>query len=362
MMDDVTYETGMERVKKELEEMIGKYWPDFLKSKAYVKGSSYEKPREKINALYGGIGSPLEDGADKAKFNVLAELVHGKFWHAIETWSDLKGSLPKEERKFYAELILEKAKRAQLITDSPYPGEVYANCWIVEAHDYSDIKEFIDEKLLKEAVNKGFWEIANNDFTDKFNANQGQGLVSLELGMFGNSRYSILMVHSELLDLSRIDEFYTKPLVAGNWVGSKYVDAFKRAEPKISIENAAKLARPIIQHEVQTTLSPDSYLPREERIEAVLFTYKRFLGTKQIQDVLTGEAMENLKLVKYPLAESRGFYVQNVNILLKYIDPEKNKDSIIKIMQEIRGTDNAAQLAGLKRAGSNIDKRQKNRN
>ena len=269
------YEAAKQRINGELSDFVDKYWnklsADYRKRKeAMVSDETDEKMLEdKISGLHSH-SDVLGD--DRKKFCMLYEFTHNCFWHATDNFQDLKKILPTEDMQFYATFAIEMAERTQ-------GKQSYA--WIVEECDNGNLKEFVSEELLKEAVNKGFWEIANSCFTSKNNVPE---------------RYTILMKYSHLLDLSTAHEFKTKPLTCeGGWIDEHYIEAFERAKQKISAEDAAWLARPLIEQIINYVLSWESPKPNpKKQLESRLKGYGEYLGTNIIQKLFKEELSDSI--------------------------------------------------------------------
>lgn len=293
------YESAKARVLAELTELTEELLLDV--------GPIYEKhhwrvPEDKPWAIYHN-SLRVKDKQKRLKFLMLYELSINCYWHADDNFPEIRKNLTKEDEIFYANLMVEQAKRGHEKGRLGY-------AWIVKSYDNENLRDFISEDLLKEAINIGFWEIANEYFTDT--------TVSVP-----TEYYDTLMKYSEHLDLTRFNEFKTKPLVerAHCMPDAKYIAAFERARKKLDGESGGWLARPILDKIISWAFSlhpprnnPEADLIRESE------NYKEYFSTKIIQELLK----ENVKLfIDCIGGDDSYFYLQFTKILAKHLNLTK---------------------------------------
>jgi hypothetical protein len=273
------YQAAKERVKKELTDLVEQIWPDVQPVFEKYKWPIPEQPLEKARRVSYHLGH-IKDEQKRKKFSMLCDLSTDTYWHATDFWPEIRKSLAKEDERFYATLMIEMAKRDH------EQGELgYA--WIVKSYDDGSLREFVSEEMLTEAVNCGFWEIANEYFT-------GKG------GSLPRNYYDTLMNYSDILDLSsKVNQFKQKPLKANSWEGwpdERYIACFERARQKLTTEDGAWLARPIIERIIGQTLSWYDPKPNPDKLLKIrLEPYKEYLNTKVIQDLLNEEVRRYIK-------------------------------------------------------------------
>jgi len=257
------------RVKKELAVIIEQNWeklPEHVRMVYGEKCSDEDVLERKIVGMYGSEGVL---GESKHKFSMLYELSRDTYWHAFDHFSDLKPSLSKEDIEFYVTLAIEQAKRCD---------KKLGYAWIVREHDTGLIAEFVSPELLKESVNGGFWDFANKYFTE----DTTPGILAPW------DYFHIIMGHSDLLDFTKFKEFRGKPLNnESRWVDEKYMAAFERAKPNLSVEDAAWLVTPIIWGIVnKATAWEDGVDDPEKYLQKKLPPYKEYINTQAIQELL----------------------------------------------------------------------------
>ena len=273
------YQAAKERVKKELTDLVEQIWLDVQPVFEKYKWPIPEQPLEKARRVSYHLGH-IKDEQKRKKFSMLCDLSTDTYWHATDFWPEIRKSLTKEDELFYATLMIEMAKRGH---EQGRLGYV----WIVKSYDNGSLREFVSEEMLAEAVNCGFWEIANEYFTD--------GGASLP-----RDYYNTLMNYSDILDLSsKVNQFKQKPLKANSlkgWPDERYIACFERARQKLTAEDGAWLARPIIEQIIDQTLSWYDPKPNPDKLlEIRLETYKEYLNTKVIQDLLNEEVRKYIK-------------------------------------------------------------------
>ena len=290
-------EAAKARVSRELEDIIAAVWPDIEEG---IKGDGFDehllKHKDKAHAVYYK-QSHIKDRQKQMMFSMLNELMHDCFWHADDYWPELKDILPKESQKFYANFMLELAKDQNKVKE-----RTFGYGWIVEAFHEGPLAEFIDEELLTEAVNRGFWEAANDQFRDDC--------------LTVPRRYETIVKYLDKLDLSRVNEFKQEPLGdESGWLSQEYLDCFERARNKLSIEDGAWLARPIIQRYISCTLSWEEPEGDPKRaLEKEIKPYKEYIDTALIQELIKKKIKENVELI----GEDAYHYPMCVEILSKY--------------------------------------------
>ncbi|UZE94164.1 MAG: hypothetical protein IB618_01150 [Candidatus Pacearchaeota archaeon] len=299
MESEFNYEDAKARVSKELTDLVEQIWPEIKKS--------YEEsivqiaiPENKVKAIYTNCFN-IKDDNKRKRFSMLFNLEEECYWHAIDNWPEIRKTLTKEDEKFYATLMIEEAKKRQ------HEEERFGYMWIVINYDNGNLQNFISEEFLEEVVNRGFWEIANGYFTG--------GIFSLPL-----EKYYTLMKYSKYLDFSRLDEFKDKPLVQGQygWLDYRYIEVFERERKKLSLEDSAWFARPIIESVISWSLSFEN--PEDnpkEGLKKKLEPYKKYLNIRTIQDLLKEKFQY---YIKYINDEDAGSYLGYANILIDYIN------------------------------------------
>jgi hypothetical protein len=316
--DPFPYDESIAKVRTEVLETTERIWPDFLKVAGFTPrdADSAEKMARQIH-FNTTEKSPFANPAEQNRFDTLYEIAYGTFWHAMDVWPEFRKSLTEDETKFYAGIIVESARRAHLVKDSNFPGYCYGSCWIVEHYDNSTLREFIDEKLLKESVNRGFWEMANEGFINAY-----RPIIHISLSSPERQKpdlYWFVNKYMEHLDLTRIDEFYKEPIMGGLWMTDSYIKAVERAVPKLEIETAGKLVSPIIQRVFQNVLGHEesdfnNYETEAAKIAKEVLPYKAYINTKAVQHMLACEASRWVMLVgTWP-------YTRNLKIVAEYLD------------------------------------------
>jgi hypothetical protein len=297
---DFDYDSAKDRISNEFANLAEEVWPDI--EKAYKKNKR-RIPEDKIEAIKWKKGY-IEDFHKKNMFSMLNELDIESYWHATDFWNEIRKNLTEEDEIFYANLMIEQAKRG-------HEEERLGYAWIVKNHDNGNLREFIPESLLEEAVNIGFWEIANQYFT-------GRGF------RIPHKYYDTLMKYSEHLDLSRVDEFKTKPLIPdGDWIDSRYLAAFEEARKKLDKESGAWLAKPIIEQLILYSLSSFEPKPnKEELLAKETDSYREYFNTEPVQELFKERVEYH---TKYLGGDDSFDFLKNIKILIKYLDLDESE-------------------------------------
>ncbi|VVB59381.1 Uncharacterised protein [uncultured archaeon] len=279
---DFNYVEAQKRVSDELNVLADELWEKV--EQVYSDETHFRPSANHIEAvkmalyLLGTNESVQEQGVEidsntRKKFSMLYELSTNGYWNAVKAWSQIEPSL-NDDAEFYAKLMIEQAKRESRQRKSDY-------VWIVEQYDNGILKNFINDELLNESVNAGFWELAGNYLT-------------CEMMAIPRNQYDTIMKYPEHLDLSRVNEFRTKPLLAngnyGEWIDKRYVDAFKKARKKgaLGLESEAFLARPIIELAFDIAFGIEAE-DSEAFLKDALKPYGKYLETKIIRSLLKDE-------------------------------------------------------------------------
>jgi len=293
------YNSAKARILKELGDLVKQLWPEV---KPVYEEYKWRIPGNKANAIVRHTGR-IKDEQKRKKFLMLYELRQECYWHATDFWPEIRRNLTREDESFYTTLIIEQAKRGHEQGRLGY-------AWIVKSHDNGNLRDFISEDLLREAVNIGFWEFANEYLTDR-------------VGRLPEKYYNALMRYYKFLDLSRVNELKVKPILISGWVDARYIDAFERARKKVDIESGSYLARPIIEQTIFWVLSlrpprdnPKTDLARE------LEPYKEYLATNIIQELLKERVRYYIRYIK---GDDAYYFLEFTKILTKYLNLSKSK-------------------------------------
>jgi len=293
------YDAAKNSVSTELERIIDNLW---LEAKTlYEENYTLDDDIDKVRVVYD-VTHRLEDRQKAKTFLMLYELNNDCFWHAADNWPELSKAMSDDNKEFYATLIIEQAKQGKKET---------GYSWIVEKYDDEVLKEFISEDLLKEAVNRGFWEIANDLFIDN--------LARVP------ERYNTLLKYFKHLDLTRAGEFRTDNLlcIAGGWMSLEYINAFKRARGKASKGDEEYIVRPIIQFILEQTLSWEQPMEEPEKVlKKRLKKYNDYLSAPIIQDLIKEEISDSLKEID---GDSAYHYLMSIEILKDHLIMPEDK-------------------------------------
>lgn len=294
------YVSAMSRVSEELEKLTEELWPDVIGSSKWCKEHE-ETVNDKVQMIYFSLYC-IKDDFKRKKFNMFYNLKDKCYWHATDSWQEIRKTLTDDEESLYAAIMLEQAKND---TRSGILGPL----WIVQSYDNENLKNFISDDLLNESVNKGFWKLVNENFTN-------------ERDKLPFEAYDTLMKYSEKLDLKQVNEFKTRPILArldsGSWIDDNYLSAFERARSELDKESGAWLARPIIERAITAALSSrnESNNPKD-LIEKHLENYKEYLDSALIQKLLKEEVEWRIKNIDIGNAF---WHIRNTEILKKYLN------------------------------------------
>jgi len=295
------YEQANARISSELKEMAEQLW---LEIQPIYKKYGWGAPENKVDGIRSHV-IELKDEKKRDRFFLLIELREGKYWHAVEYWNELRGEMTKEERDFYAQLTIEQAKRDSRLGYS----------WIVREYDKGHIRDYVPAELLKEAVNRGFWEIANEYFTTE----------SLRPPW---EDYERLMKYKDLLDLGRLREFKTEKMLRcrDGWPDSDFFELFEKVRGNLSLEDGAWLVRPIIEQRIAAALFADGYVEHPEAaLKKELELFAPYLSTKIVQELLREKMKGLLRLFSNDDRDLQGHYILCLKILSKYLTADESE-------------------------------------
>jgi hypothetical protein len=269
------YEGSMKRIIDERINLAGQLWPDFMH---FYKGSAPVSEEQIINTIIYNTGLESSE-KNKRKLIMLDDLYNEKYWHLTDLWPGVVQDMPEGDISFYASLAIEQARR------SSQNGEL-GYFWIA-LEGMGKLRSFVDGALMDEAVNAGFWEFANKYLTDSGVNPPWQ-------------RYEALMEQSRLLDLTRFSEFKKEPLRAyrnGLWPEEKYIECFERARARLSSEDAAWLACPIIENLIYFAFDSDETNDSRKFLEDELQVYRDYIDTQIIQDLFAEKIKLNIECI-----------------------------------------------------------------
>ncbi len=278
-----SYKNAMNRVNNELNDLVNKLWPEFLKTDTNNKFITKPELEFDLEFKAKRMLERIDFTHPEVKMlSLLYELTFGTFWHTTDNWKDLESKMTEEDRIFYSTIILEQAKIAHTVSGSSAPGYRYGYSWIVRKYNDNTLRQYVSNELLKEAVNRGFWEYVNEYFTLK------DDNIPVPLAVF--EHYKVIMKYSELLDLRRVEEFWKEPLSGKyEFVTQEYKDALERALPYLSTDSAIKLVVPVIKNIFETTLKYRTWeiTPEEQeiQIEKLVAPYKKYLDNSSVKNI-----------------------------------------------------------------------------
>ena len=264
-----------ERVKSELEQLVDWAWPYVEKE---FKGMPKDKFKRAERAAF--YSHRIPDRFEKYKFLTLYEINSGCYWHATDFWLILRKELPKEKLEFYANAIIEQAKVGGCHADR---NSDYA--WIVLKHYDGTLTDFIDDELLKEAVNRGFWEFAEHELTGHSH------FASLKY-------YQAIIAYKDLIEIKGVP--LEKPLRAtclekrdkhGHLVGGllwpdeNYIELVDKFKDQLPEDDAAKLIRPILELAIRIAFHEEFIGDPAEELEKEFEPHKEYLSHQHIQDL-----------------------------------------------------------------------------
>ncbi|MGD0728473.1 MAG: hypothetical protein ABR981_00135 [Candidatus Micrarchaeaceae archaeon] len=317
MADKFDYDSAMAVAQTQFEKTVDNIWPFAVKALGDKNTEKYKTAKDKSERVYLlDIEGVTKN--DHSRLVMLYELNHGRFWRAIPAWKAIS-DFSWDDKVLYANIILEKAKTAHKIKkESQYPGDSFGHVIIVENYNNGVLRDFISDDLLKEAAGRGFWEVANEYFTNSLVNN---------LQMIGGARerYLTIMEHHELIDLTHVDELYENPLLGGYWITDKYIKAFERSKSKLSEESAAKLVRPIIEKVFIDAfyVDPDGTAKTDNPAKFIaenLLPYEEYMKTEAVQLMLK----ERLKI------HAKDYHTSGIVTVLHYIEAsEAEKAEIV---------------------------------
>jgi hypothetical protein len=295
------YDAAKARVSKELVVLSEELWADI---KPHYEEFHMAVPENKYTGVYYN-SDLVKDEVKRSRFFMLYNLNFNAFHSADVYWSEILTALSDEEQAFYANLMIEEAKRSV---------DKLGYSWIVKVYDNGSLKNYIPEDLLRESVNMGFWEILNTYFT---------GSVTNP----AKERYEILMKYKDILDLTRVEEFKGKKLSSiwgwVYWADEAYIKCFERDRSGLSVETGAWLARPIIDSIIYSALSSEETIENEEgALEKGLQLYKEYLGTAIIQELFIEEFKSDIRSMD---CEEAYMHLSHAEIVSKYLKVSKSE-------------------------------------
>ncbi len=285
-MENLDTIPGMNEVKTDLLAAAIALEPEI---KQFLQHSRTRLADEPIERADGYVWSGQHASSIESKvFRALRDLVHGSYWHFTDDLSELKSYWTPEQAKFYVDVAIELAKKNE--TGATRTG--YS--WIVEKYDDGTIREYVDEALLADAVNRGFWEMV-----DGYLVEGKQALV------MSADRFNSVMSHLDLLDFSRMEELHDPKLKItgkGSWVTPELMDAFWRASDRMDAEQAGHFLRGKVAQVVHAYLEEDYptekyFLSGQNYLAQELIPYKKFLATKPIQELFRDRAAYCLRRI-----------------------------------------------------------------
>jgi hypothetical protein len=310
------YEESMAIVNRELETLVERLWTKFYPPEVQALQRTVENKASTIINDIGGQVINIDSG-DRGILLLLNEIVYGSFWHSSNFWKNAEAGMTDHDRELYATITIEQAKRAHTMKEMSAPGYWYGYSWIVEKYDQGELRDYIPESLLREAVNRGFWEYANRHFT----------VAEAKYAMPGGilDRYYIVMKYWEYLDLTRVNEFWKEPLCGkADWPILEYRKAFGRVMRLLNEETAAKLASPIIDGIFRYVLNDEHKWDEKRGAEVAerLKPYERYMKLGEVQELIRSNLVEQLG---YLYDDDYKFEaLRNVNIYLDYLDMDAN--------------------------------------
>jgi len=268
-----------ERVKSELEQLVDWAWPYVEKE---FEENHWKVPKDKFERAKRAASYPhiIPDSFEKYKFLTLYKINSGCYWHATDFWSLLRKKLPKEELEFYANAIIEQAKVGGCHVDR---ASDYA--WIVLKHYDGTLTDFIDDELLKEAVNRGFWEFAEHELTGHSH------FASLKY-------YQAIIAYKDLIEIKDVP--LEKPLITTSlgkrdeygyfvsellWPDENYIELVDKFKDQLPKDDAAKLIRPILELAIRVAFHKEFIGDPAEKLKKEFEPYKEYLNLKRIQDL-----------------------------------------------------------------------------
>ena len=219
----------------------------------------------------------LPDNLNKYRFYIHYKLSRGLYWQAADFFDEI----PKEEREPYAKEMIEQAKVGGAHDwDSDY-------LWIVEKYYDGTLTEFIDDDLLNESVNKGFWEFVGRELTQKV--------------MGALKDYKVLMSYKDRIKIDKVpiekdiratylcswdrDSHYGRIIDDLWWPDDDFVEIFNKFKNNLSKDDAAKLVRPIIEIEIKAALDDEFWGNRTKALEEGFKPYNEYLNHPRIQSL-----------------------------------------------------------------------------
>ena len=306
-------ETAMIRITKELEEIIDQCWPEFEGSLGDFDGEHTQTLHDRVR--YVQINARNLEQDTYIRFRLLLRILTSAYWQTDEEWSKFSAHLSAADKEFYAKTILGVAQDASKTADKRK-----GCCWIVECRRTGYLSDYIDDDLFKNAVNHGFFEMADEFFT-----RPDYGCVV----MSESYHRAILTEHAHLLDIQLLNQIKdpAKPLYYGYpWVTKQYIQFIEEQENRISLADAAFFARPIIDMHVRFCTidyerEPKDIDPKQE-LQSRLLPYQHYLGCKTIQELLAFRLGEHIEGVKNQYSETDWLHALAIPLIMSYIRPE----------------------------------------
>jgi hypothetical protein len=308
------YEESMAVINRELETLVGSLWQRFYRPEDGAYHKTVEGKASTIINDSGGQGLSI-DPKEKGMLLLLNEIVYGSHWHSFNFWKKMESDMTEQDKERYATVIIEQAKLAHTMKGMSAPGYWYGNSWIVEKYDQGEFRKYISEDLLRESVNRGFWENANRHFT----------VAEAKYAMPGGvlDKFYIVMKYWECLDLTRVDEFWREPLCGkADWPVLEYRKAFERARGRLGDEAATKLAAPIIDGIFRFVVNDEFKWDEKRGAELAerLARYERYMKMGEVQQIIRSNVVEQ---IGYLFDDDYKFEaLRNVNIYLGYLDTD----------------------------------------
>jgi hypothetical protein len=303
--EDFNYDDAKARIKNDLVSEVNAIWGRYKEHRRGTPGFETEridnwKIEDKARAIIVDSWF-MPDSMENKRISMLLDIVSEFFWRATAHWSEVLPTLSNEKVALYSKTLV---AQAQLQSFNPL---AFGHAWLVERYDDGILKEHISQDLLKESMNKGFWEIANY-FYDKTLFASSNGHAEWKM-------YSAVMKYSQHLDLTRCNEFSKGDLyAAGIWPDETYIRAYEKAKDsgKLSAERLGFLARPIVEQMLEQTYQRmrDFDDKAEQKLERALCGYSGVLHAPSVQNMLKEHFSEMVK----------GVRLRSAGVVERYLD------------------------------------------
>lgn len=312
------YEAAKLRVQRELAEIVEPLFERLpLKERKKREGKfTLEEKTRRVHErgfLYAPQRFGFSDHITEVKgwrFSLLFELNFGTFWHALDHIREMRENLSAQDLEFYVRLVIEQGKHSKEENKNySFPGHRHGCFVLVELYDEGKLDPYVDNDLLRELVNRGFWELANQYFDG-------------DISHIGLGRApEILKKYMRFLDLTRVDEFWEKPLFGSYWVTEEYIAAVEMARGKLRPESASKIVAPIVQNIFRVAFW--EVAETEQYLKGRLAPYLDYLQLPLVQEAVKYELREVIRR-----SSSDGdspFTAKSLSVGLKYLNLDGQK-------------------------------------